>query len=1163
MSSSGSRGPPVNRYSDRGEYDYNKQRRKNFYASSSRRGGPGSSSLTRSKLPSKSSEVGGLSSESHYSSGGRARYGASSSSNSASRNFGPNVRDNRSSYGSYGPSKGAYSTYNSSYYSGYGGYGNFSNKTGDYQSNNSSNFYSSRGDGWRGERTSSSGDSRLASSKPLSLSASTYNGRQSNGSLINSKPLSSATTGEYRRDKYSTYNQLDANGSKWKGGYNSGKPTLNNRSSYSGSAGSRSYSSKDRLKSSLSGSSALMNTGKRNDTYYPSRTSYSANSSNQVYNKTPVDRYSSKAKPFQPLSDYKNRTLSAEEDEPYNMREETPSDHYSPSPGNDYDQLDDTKGSEDDYEPDISHQNIAKEIHEGMQNEENDREDDNEEDDEDEDEGMEAETTDNLVEHNLKDEINDKHIQNEEHIVKGPEVFDSVVKIDVSNEICYPDGCTFPVNKLETDFRSLQAEFENFTKVEGNYLKYSLANPVEDLHDYPFFKANLKSFAYRRKNLSENLAHENRLIQRKKLSLWKGYSKGLADLELQREKMDQQLKLIHPPDDEMKKELEAIDVRIKQDINIEPVNDKEIPPPPSSNNRRNRSRHGDLVTTEAEFQEILQSLGKEQDEDPIIRAQKVSAPIPDFILDPVERNVVKFMDSNNIVDDKPQWTNRVKTDFQNNFSAEEHSLFCEGFCMFPKRFGAISRHMGGLRTAEDCVLHYYMTKKEVNYKQLILAFKKKASRKSSRRGKTAKSRNVSQNNTPITTPTAEVNGDSAIEYDTPISTENSTEYFGEEVFTDTGRRKRAAAPVFDGVAPDKKKADSLPETKVNDSSIQLPKRKIKKQKKEDGQPTALSEIIEANADVVPITTQTTDTNETELDLKESESENAQLPEQNDTDSKERRKTISSYWSITEANLFPSLLMEHGTKWTTIADKLTTKSATMVRNYFQRNAERHGWNEIAENADQRQQAKFAAVLNTTSDSNTKQEQVGDKYPIYPPPPVINTSTTPTTAHSAYIPIGTFHHMQPGSQNLISASPIPPSTAGASIVSDSSKISVVSNDSKIYDAVHDSGASNAAGLKQEVTGDATSGIPPKVAPKPIVSHSQLPRSSIMSLLNSDSSPVKPEQRTTTDLKSLLNSPSNALPSRNSCNTPPSGNGLDALLSAAASSSNPGEEQDKQKK
>lgn len=109
----------------------------------------------------------------------------------------------------------------------------------------------------------------------------------------------------------------------------------------------------------------------------------------------------------------------------------------------------------------------------------------------------------------------------------------------------------------------------------------------------------------------------------------------------------------------------------------------------------------------------------------------MAADIPDMILDPVENKEIKFMDCNNIVKDRHAWAKRVDSDFHNTFSEKEHELFTEAFCLFPKRFGAISRYMGGLRTSAECVLHYYMTKKSVNYKQLLIQ-RRKTSKKSKR-----------------------------------------------------------------------------------------------------------------------------------------------------------------------------------------------------------------------------------------------------------------------------------------------------------------------------------------------------------------------------------------------------------------------------------------------
>lgn len=59
---------------------------------------------------------------------------------------------------------------------------------------------------------------------------------------------------------------------------------------------------------------------------------------------------------------------------------------------------------------------------------------------------------------------------------------------------------------------------------------------------------------------------------------------------------------------------------------------------------------------------------------------------------------------------------------------------------------------------------------------------------------------------------------------------------------------------------------------------------------------------------------------------------------------------TSYWSVRESQLFPELLKEFGSQWSLISEKLGTKSTTMVRNYYQRNAARNGWKLIVDETD---------------------------------------------------------------------------------------------------------------------------------------------------------------------------------------------------------------------
>ena len=308
------------------------------------------------------------------------------------------------------------------------------------------------------------------------------------------------------------------------------------------------------------------------------------------------------------------------------------------------------------------------------------------------------------------------------------------------------DVYRYPLPEIPCKYEEMKKEFQ---QSEQSSLKYLLSTPIDKLSDYPFFVNNYEEF-HRKKRaiLTSILKERNTNVEAKSAALLKEYNEMLKKWEEKRLKMDQQLRVLHPSDDEMRRELDSSDMR-KQNQQQQSVGNISNGSPhvgsfdlPTVSSRRSSRRHGDLVTTEAEFQEILLTLGQQQ-EDPLLKAQRVAAAIPDMILDPVEKNELKYMDSNNIVKDTQAWAKRVDTDFHNTFSEKEHELFTEAFCLFPKRFGAISRYMGGLRTSAECVLHYYMTKKSVNYKQLLIQ-RRKASKKGKRLKSTSRPKSTPQ-----------------------------------------------------------------------------------------------------------------------------------------------------------------------------------------------------------------------------------------------------------------------------------------------------------------------------------------------------------------------------------------------------------------------------------
>ncbi|CAK7901680.1 hypothetical protein CAAN1_06S05226 [[Candida] anglica] len=1242
MSSSSGRGPtpPTNnsRYSEyeHYDYDYSKNGGSSSNVGGSKRppkkqqfhsGTSGTSSrrdFTKSSLP-------GSSSLTHSMNGPSDDYSGSVNQNSG-RRFGSN---RGGAYGSYGGGGGG------NHYSGdrYG-----YNKP--WRSGSGSGSVSGSGPSGSGSGSGPSGVhevSGVANSSPQSYNVrSSMNGnhnnnyrsdnsvrdiRDSTGGAI-SPSFGGNSGGEYRKDRYDSYSGNNNN-------------NLNNnvnnssRSSLSNSVSSRPpFQSKDRSRLNTfhvgggQGSGNLSTSGgKRSDTYYPSR---NYNSLNQPsFNGKQLDRYSNNK--YRGSSSFKKgkRGYGDDIDNAYDQRRdyrnyqhgysETSTEEYHKTSydnnvhrfkTNNKDTNTDNSGGSSAVDPNSTYESIhEKDINSSLKegdiskNSEEGQEDDEEEedvtrstrnrnilDDADEDEDEEEEE---------EDEVDDEEstpkpeIKLEDEKVKAEQ---NIQSVDVSNEVCYANGCNFPLNYLDTKYLELQEEFETLEKHEEKYsmvMKYSVEKPTLDFKEHAFYIQNIKAYINHKKDFLSTQLNKNAIaMKQKKLSLWNKMNNDEKKWKVKSINMDQQLSIIHSADDEMRKELDSIDIRAKHDTLPEATTGAAADDhssvgaqsgvgngglPVSGGGRRNR-RHGDLVTTEAEFQEILQSLGREQAEDPMVKAEHVAAKIPDFILDPIQRNYVKYMDSNNIVQDKDVWSRRIHSDFDDNFSAEEHELFTEGFCINPKRFGAISRHMGGLRSAEECVVHYYVSKKDVNYKQLVSQYKKKANKKNNRR-KNAKPRSVSSSNTPISTPaTDSVNEEIAVDTSAQVKT-------SEELFTETGRRKRAAAPTTFDTKHEK--------SEKKDITDEQPKKKVKKSKPE-GEDHAVDEkhdiiVPEATTTsaVADETTLTTDSSqpssvppktplvpvvstaetienssieETPVEDGNStnkiESSSAPIPIQdtatdNETfqdshtfyDGREdKRRAITSYWSITEATVFPELLAEHGTKWTTIADKLATKTATMVRNYFQRNAEKQNWGEVVRIADARSEAKFAAVIGTKNDIGEPISNPSPSYSYHGYPE--SQAQTTAIVSTPGIAIGTFQHNNshpPVVGAVVDKQPsqVPPASinkGGHSITS------LLSNDEITTPTV------TYQSFKQPEQKQVLTDTQPVITThKPPTSPPQ--RSSIMSLLNSDSSPAKPTNIVSngptmprkTTLTSLLNSPQSTVYEG------PSGHGLSNLLSA----------------
>lgn len=277
----------------------------------------------------------------------------------------------------------------------------------------------------------------------------------------------------------------------------------------------------------------------------------------------------------------------------------------------------------------------------------------------------------------------------------------------------------FPLNRLESAFHDV----ESLSKTElHRHMKYFSKTPIKSFNEYPFYQQNINV--------------NNETVYPRLVAALSEYRKTIA----QSAKVDQKrfntlkaawLSYCHVVE---AKEQQQLQKHSASATNLSALASQD-PVSPSSRSTRHRKNHGDSVRSEAEFLEILADLERQSARDPSLRAKLTSATIPPMIYDPVERDEIRYQDTNNAVLDKAIPYQRLFTDGIDDFTKEEHESFCDAYLAAPKQFGKIAQRMGGLRTFNDCVMHYYRTKKQVDYKAMLAANirAKRSSKKSKRK----------------------------------------------------------------------------------------------------------------------------------------------------------------------------------------------------------------------------------------------------------------------------------------------------------------------------------------------------------------------------------------------------------------------------------------------
>ena len=121
---------------------------------------------------------------------------------------------------------------------------------------------------------------------------------------------------------------------------------------------------------------------------------------------------------------------------------------------------------------------------------------------------------------------------------------------------------------------------------------------------------------------------------------------------------------------------------------------------------------------------------KELQESQALSDMEKEAIIPDM-LSSYERRHGMYEDTNHVIDCQKALEVLAFVPPQDNFTPEEHKSFTDLFMIHPKKWGYIAAAISG-RNYQDCILHYYLSKKEANYK---VQLSKKMTKKGRKVGK--------------------------------------------------------------------------------------------------------------------------------------------------------------------------------------------------------------------------------------------------------------------------------------------------------------------------------------------------------------------------------------------------------------------------------------------
>uniref|UniRef100_A0A8C3Y5E5 Nuclear receptor corepressor 1 n=1 Tax=Catharus ustulatus TaxID=91951 RepID=A0A8C3Y5E5_CATUS len=315
-----------------------------------------------------------------------------------------------------------------------------------------------------------------------------------------------------------------------------------------------------------------------------------------------------------------------------------------------------------------------------------------------------------------------------------------------------------------------------------------------------------------------------------------------------------------------------------------------------------------IARSEHEISEIIDGLSEQENNEKQMRQLSV---IPPMMFDAEQRRV-KFINMNGLMED-PMKVYKDRQ-FMNVWTDHEKEIFKEKFVQHPKNFGLIASYLER-KNVPDCVLYYYLTKKNENYKALVRRNYGK------RRG-----RNQQQ----IARPSQEEKVEEKVEEEKSDKSEKKEEEKKDEEEKDEKEESKENTK-------EKDKTEVAPEeTEEREQAAPRGRKTANSQGRRKGRITRsmTNEAAQASAAAAAAT----------------EEPPPPLPPPPEPSSTEPVET--SRWTEEEMEVAKKGLVEHGRNWAAIAKMVGTKSEAQCKNFYFNYKRRHNLDSLLQQHKQK-------------------------------------------------------------------------------------------------------------------------------------------------------------------------------------------------------------------